>query len=357
MPFDRPTLTELIDRVRADYRSRLGISGSLLRRAVADILATVTAGAVHMLHGHLVWISEQIFADTAEGEFLVRIAGIYGLEKTAAAFAEGDIDLTGTNGTLIPSGTIWVRDDGATFESIGLGGVIVGGVATVTVRAVEAGDAGNMEAADTLEVESPIVGLDSTATVASGGIVGGTDEETTEELRARVLARVRTPPAGGSDQDYIAWATAVAGVTRAWVYRHEGGLGTVTVRFVRDNDTPSIIPDAGEVTTMQTQLDSLRPLTAEVTAAAPTELDVDFTIELDPDTTALRDEVEASLTDLLFREAEPGDGVDRGTILLSQIRTAIGVALGDGDYTLTVPSADVVPATGELAVLGTITWV
>lgn len=354
MPFDRPTLSELVTRVRADFRSRLGISGQLVRRAMADVVATVFAGAVHMLHGHLVWISEQIFADTAEGDFLARIASFYGIERTAATFAKGNIEVTGSFGTLIPKQTVYVRDDGVTYETTA--DVFIGlGITVVNVVALEAGANSNLGAGETLTLESPIVGVDSDATVDSQGISGGSDEETDEELRARLLQRLRDPPTGGSDQDYIAWALSIAGVTRAWVFRHENGLGTVTVRFVRDNDVP-IFPDAGEVTTVQDYIDSQRPTTAEVTVEAPTQLDVDFDIALDPDTTAIRDEVAASLTELLQREGEPGDGLGAGTILLSQIRTAIGVAVGDGDYTLTDPVADVVPAVGELPVLGTITW-
>lgn len=354
MPFDRPTLSELVTRVRADFRSRLGISGQLLRRATADVFATVFAGAVHMLHGHLVWIAQQIFADTAEEVYLIRIASIYGIEKTAATFATGNLDATGTSTTVIPLGTVYVRDDGATYTSTAEV-TIVSGTASVPVIADDAGQDGNLASGEILSLESPIVGVDTDATVDTNGITGGTDEETTEELRVRLLQRLRTPPAGGSDQDYEAWALSIAGVTRAWVYRHENGLGTVTVRFVRDNDV-SIFPDAGEVTTVADYIETQRPTTADVTVVAPTQLTVNFSLSLDPDTAAIQSEVEASLEELFQRDAEPGDGAGRGTILLSQIRTAIGVAVGEGDYTLTTPSADVVPALGELAVVGTVTF-
>jgi uncharacterized phage protein gp47/JayE len=202
--------------------------------------------------------------------------------------------------------------------------------------------------------------VDSEVTVADDGsgegLTDGTDEETTEDFRARVLLRLQEPPQGGADQDYEAWALAVAGVTRVWVYEHEDGLGTVTVRFVRDNEDP-IIPSAGEVTTVQDALDDERPVTHDVTAAAPTADPIDFTFTaLDPDTTAIRDAIEAELVDLFAREAEPGDGAGRGEILLSWIRTAIGVAVGDGDYTLSAPSADITPATGELPTVGDFTW-
>ncbi|MCP4448273.1 MAG: baseplate J/gp47 family protein [Myxococcales bacterium] len=323
---------------------------------MADVLANVWAGSVHMTHGHLEWISQQLFGDTAEREFLIRLAAKYELTITPATFASGTVLATGTSLTNIPSGTILVRDDGETFETTALA-TISGASVSVPVQAVTAGAIGNMEEDDTLALESPIAGIDSTMTVEADGIVGGIDEEETEDFRERYLLRRRNQSTGGSDEDYEAWALAVAGVTRAWVYRHEGGLGTLTVRFVMDGET-SIIPSAGDVIAMQAALDAERPTTAEVTAAAPTETETEFTIELIPDTAAARVTVEAELADLLYRNGIPGDGVARGTILLSQIRTAIGVAEGVEDYTLTLPAADVVPGLGALPVMpGAITWV
>lgn len=322
---------------------------------MADVLASVFAGAVHMLHGHLVWLGDQLFADTASAEFLLRMAAMYGITPTEATFAAGTVEATGTNGTLIPRLTVYVRDDGATYTTTA-DATIAAGVASVSLTADTAGADGNMDAADTLDLESPISGIDSTATVEAGGIVDGIDEESTEDLRTRFLLRLSEPPQGGSDQDYEAWALAVAGVTRAWIYRHEDGLGTVTVRLVLDNEA-SIFPTAGDVTAVQDALDAERPTTAEVTAAAPVDDPTAFTVSISPDTATIRAAVEAELDDLYYREQEPGDGVGRGTILLSAIRTAIGVAEGVEDYTLTAPVADIVPALGDMATRGTVTWV
>jgi uncharacterized phage protein gp47/JayE len=150
----------------------------------------------------------------------------------------------------------------------------------------------------------------------------------------------------------------VAGVTRVWVYRRENGLGTVVVRFVRDNDVGSIFPDSGEVAAVQASLDANRPVTAVATAVAPTSLAVAFTLHIVPDTADIRVAVAAELADLFSQLAAPGDGAVRGTVPLSKIRGAISDAQGaTGDYTLTVPSADVVPALGQLPSVGTITWV
>lgn len=357
MPFERPSLAELISRVGGDLRGRLEIGGPILRRAMADVLSKVWAGAVHELYGYLDWLARQLFGDTAEREQLLRMAAMYGITPTPATFASGNVTATGTNGTSIPAETI-LRLDAATSYRVTTGQVIAGGTATLPVEAVLAGADANLVEGAELSFESPIDFVTATATVATGGIAGGVDEEGTEELRDRYLLRLREPPEGGADQDYEAWALAVAGVTRAWVYPHELGPGTVVVRFVLDDpDTGEVgFPTVGEVATVQAALEAERPITAEVTAAAPTELAVAFTIALDPDNADTRAAVTAELEDLLRREGEPGDGAGRGTVLLSQIRTAIGVAEGVEDYTLTVPAANVVPAVGELPTLGVITW-
>jgi uncharacterized phage protein gp47/JayE len=351
--FARPTLSELISRVRGDIRGRLEIENPLLRRAMADALGAVWGGAVHTLHGFLEWLSRQFFGDTAEEEALYRRAEMHGITPTPATFASGTVTATGTNGEAIPIDTIIRLDDEVSYR-VTAGQVIAGGVATVPITAVLAGSASNVPATTELTFESPLAGVDATVTV-DADIENGEDEETVEEVRDNYLSRLREPPEGGADHDYVAWAKSVAGVTRAWAYENELGLGTVVVRFVCDNDE-DIFPDVGTIAAVQAKFDEERPMCAVPTAAAPTPLEVDFELTVTPDTAEVRAAVEAELADLLEREGEAGDGDGRGTILLSKIRTAIGIADGVEDYTLTVPAADVVPAVGELPVLGTVTW-
>lgn len=353
MAFIRPTLTELIDRTRADFRGRLSIAGSLLRRATSNVLAVVWAGVVNETHGHLVYVSEQLFGDTAVREFLLRLAAKYGITPTPAEFAGGTVAATGVNGSPIPIGAVLVRDDEATF-TVTVGAVIAGGVASITIEADLAGTDGNMPAADTLDFQTPITGVDTLTTVEAAGITDGLDEESTEDLRVRYLLRRREPPSGGGDQDYEAWALEIAGVTRAWINRHEDGLGTVKIYFVQDNEVP-IFPGAPKIAEVQANIDSKRPTTAEPTADGPADDPVSFTIHLVNDTTANRAAVEAELTDLVFRDGDPLGA--SGTILLSSMRTAIGNTAG-GDYTLSAPVADHVPAVGDLPTMDIpVTWV
>ena len=348
MPFSRPPLQELVNRTLADAQARLG-TDELVRREDLQVLARVLAGASHGLHGYIDWLSQQVIFDTAEAEFLERWASIWGVSRKPAAAAVGAVTLAGTTGTLVPAGTLLVRADGAEYET-DADVTLAGGTAEPAITALVAGQDGNAAAASTLTIATPIAGVSSTATVTAGALTGGADIETDDDLRARFLARLRQPPQGGADYDYIAWALEVPGVTRAWVYPAELGLGTVTVRFVRDDDA-SLIPDAAEVLAVQEHIDSVRPVTAQLTVVAPVAVPLNFTIDITPDTAAIRTAIEAELRDLLLREAEPG-----ATILLSHIREAISLATGETDHILTAPAANVTHTTGQMATFGTITW-
>lgn len=351
MPFTRPTLQEINDRIKTDLETRLSTSGSFLKRAVVLVLGRVLAGASHLLHGHLDFNSEQIIPDTAIKAYLVRWASIWGINRKAATFSAGPVTMTGTNGSVITAGSLFTRDDGAQYEAQA-DATIAGGTIDVTVQALLAGVDGDLDPGVELNLVSPIAGVDSTGTVAGpDGVTGGNDEESDEDLLGRLLDRLQTPPLGGADQDYEKWAKEVAGVTRVWVYPLYLGPGTVGVTFVRDDDDP-IIPDNTAVGVVADYIETKRPVTAHVTVFAPVADPINFTIHIEPDSAEIRAAIEAELKDMIFRE-----GVPAGTILLSHMNEAISIAKGEVDHVLSSPVADQVSAAGHLAQMGVITWV
>jgi len=347
MAFSRPVLSDLITRAINDILARLPGSDAALRRSNLNVLARVHAGAVHGLYGFIDWVSKQVMYDTAEAEYLERWSTIWGVNRLAAAFATGSVTVTGVNGTVIPAGTELQRADDALYTT-DADATIAAGAATVAVTASAAGAAGNADSGTALALTSPIAGIDSSVT--SGALSGGADAETDAALRTRFIARIQQPPHGGAEYDYETWALEVAGVTRAWVYPGENGAGSLVVRFVRDNDV-SPIPDAGEVATVQAYIDTVRPVTAQVLAAAPVAVPLDFSIQVTPNTQAVKDAVTAELADLISRESEPG-----GTLYLSHIRAAISAGAGETNYSMPTPNADIVSATGDMTTMGTITW-
>jgi uncharacterized phage protein gp47/JayE len=348
MAFNRPTLADLIVRAFADIQSRLPGTDATLRRSNLNVLARVHSAAVHGLYGFIQWLALQIIYDTAEAEFLERWASIWKIYRKLASFATGSVALSGNNGVTILALTELQRADGALY-TVDADVTIVAGTATVAVTAVEAGQAGNANNATALTLTSPIGGVNSEA--VSGILSGGSDAETDDSLRARFITRIQEPPHGGAKHDYVTWALEVPGVTRAWVYPQELGAGTVTVRFVRDNDA-NLIPDAGEVDTVQVYIDERRTVTAKgCYVVAPIPAPLAFTINVTPNAQAVKDAVTAELADLITRESIPG-----GTLLLSHIRAAISAAAGENNYNMTAPVTDVVNTTGYMTTLGVITW-
>ncbi|MDA8258384.1 MAG: baseplate J/gp47 family protein [Betaproteobacteria bacterium] len=350
MAFTRPTLSKLIERAQSDTETRLPGAQPRLRNSMLGVLARVHPGANHGLYGHLDWIARQIIYDTADTETLDRAAGLWlQVPRKAAVAAAGPVTLTGTTGSIVPAGTRLAAANGEEYETAAEV-TLAAGTATAQVTALTAGQSGNLAAGTALALVSPIAGVNAQATVAAGGLVGGADQETDASLLARLKARIQRAPHGGSRDDYITWALEVAGVTRAWCYPKEQGIGTVTVRFVRDDDA-SIIPDAAEVAAVQAYIEARYPVNGDVFVVAPIPIALNLTIRLTPNTSAVQAAVQAEIADLLRREAEPG-----GTILISHIREAISLAAGETNHVLTIPAADVTHTTGQIAVMGAITW-
>ena len=348
--FNRPVLPELIQRVRNDVLSRLSAE-DVLRRTDAKVYARVMGGVAHGLYGFIEWLSKQVIYDTAEAEYLERWCSIWGINRKVAAPATGTVTYTVQAGSLIPSGTLLQALDGVQYQT-STDATVSASTATASVTALVPAAAGNRATGQNLTLVSPVVDVQST--VIAGLLSGGVDVETDDALRARLLARIQQPPHGGASSDYTVWAMEVPGVTRAWVYPAELGLGTVTVRFVRDNDGTgtAIIPDAGEVAAVQAYIDARRPVTAKLTVVAPAAVPINFTIQgLVPATLTVQAAVQAELADLLLREAVPG-----GIILLSHIRAAISAAAGETDYVLIAPLANVNNSTGNVSTMGAITW-
>lgn len=348
MPYSRPSLPEIINRVRSDVISRLA-QDEVLRRSDAEVYARVVAGVTHALYGFVDWLSRQFIYDTAEDEILDRWASLWlTVPRKPAAPATGFANFTGSVGAVIPVGALLQALDGVQYQTTA-GTTLTGTTAVLAVEAVVPAAAGNRAAGQTLTLATPIAGIQPAAVATA--LSGGADQEGNDALRARLIARVQTPPHGGARSDYVAWALEVPGVTRAWCYPLELGPGTVTVRFMRDDDAGSAIPDAGEVAAVLAHIDPLHPVTAALTVVAPVAAPLAFTIAVTPNTAAVKAAVQAELDDLIRREAEPG-----GTLLLSRIRAAISAAAGESNYVMTVPAADVVSATGNITTLGVITW-
>jgi uncharacterized phage protein gp47/JayE len=358
MPWQTPPLRDVRAAVRDYVRGSLPGADASIPNSVLRVVSDVQGATCHLTLQYVDWLALQLMPDTAETEWLDRHGHIWLVNadgttgRKLATLSQGQVTLTG--GAVAPQAMQLSR-------GVGGGGIVlyetlvqatVSGSAAVAVRAIDNGSIGNADAGDVLQVVNPPPGLDSTATVIV--MEGGTDDETDDELRARVLRRIRNPPMGGSQADYEAWALAVPGVTRAWA-APEQGTGTITVRFLMDDLRASDNgwPTPADVQTVAAYIDKMRPVTVkDCYVLAPIKQFIDITIShLTPDTTEAQAEVKQAILNMLFAMASPGQ-----TIYSAWISAAIMQAPSVISFDLVTNADFVMPNLGTMAVLGTILY-
>jgi uncharacterized phage protein gp47/JayE len=320
-------------------------------------MADAMAALAHLTLRYLDWLALQLLPDTAEHEWLDRHGDIWlvnadgTIGRKVATPAMGTIAITGTPGVVVPAGTQLISDNNINYETTedvttGSSPVNVG------VVAIDYGALGNMDEGTQLGFVATPAGVDGTATVVE--LTGGTDDETDNQLRQRILQRIRNPAMGGSQADYVTWALAVPGVTRAWA-APEQGTGTITVRFLMDDLRASDDgwPTPADVQIVATYIDKMRPVTVkDCYVLAPIKEFIDVTIaNLMPDTEAARAEIEKSIRDMLFAKAAPGQ-----TIYAAWISYAILNAPSVQSFELVTTVDYVMPSLGHMAVLETILY-
>lgn len=366
MAFTRPTLTEIVERIKSDFRTGLGLQ-AILRRSFLEVFAKAFGGASHTMHGHIDFaINEKFFLDDGDEATVIRWGTLFGLPRNEATFAQLTVRFTGTTGGTLTLPTVLVRSDGFQYNLDAETIVPAAGTIDAQITAsVEDTDelSGNIANGEFLSLQSAVAGVDSSAEVIAT-VTEGEVEEPLEDYRTRVLERLQNPPSGGTVNDYIAYAKTVTGVTRVWILPNNLGQGTIGLTFVEDGNAPaSIIPSPAKVQEVQEAVDALKPVTADHTAFAPIELEMNPSIQIKPNTTDVQNAIIDELNDLLAREAQVRDAVDPdqvglgvqfdGKIKISQIREAISIAAGEEDHVLLSPTSDVQPSTGGLVTLGT----
>lgn len=363
--FARPTLKELRERVIAGYNAHLPDTDARLRNSVLNVLAVVKADLANELYGYIDWLAAQIFPDTAEAENLDRWGAMWGVSRKVAGFAAGEIAVSGTSGAALTADTEFKRGDGIIYRTAESVTIPATGKLNIAVKSEKIGLDANAVEGVKLTLLSPVSGINTEATVTANGLTGGAERESDTSYSQRVILRMQYRPGGGTVHDYVVWALAVSGVTRAWCYPMEMGPGTITVRFMMDDTYADGIPQAGDIERVRDYIyqPTRRPVTADVFVAAPIPYAVNIKIgALTPDTPEVRAAVEAELLELFAREAHPGqygyltNSVAACVVRVSKIWEAVSIAVGAEHFTLMEPISDISMAIGTIPVLGSITY-
>jgi uncharacterized phage protein gp47/JayE len=361
MPWETPALRQVRSLVRDSIRASLPGADALVPNSVLRVLSDNQGALCHLTLQYIDWLALQLLPDTAETEWLDRHGDIWLTNadgttgRKAATLASGTANFTSDiAGLVIPQGTQLTSTANIAYETTEQA---ITGPATlipVPIRALDPGSAGNLPAGSPLAITTTVPpNVSGAASVVM--LDGGTDEETDDELRIRVLKRIRQPPQGGAFYDYEHWALAVPGCTRAWCAPLEMGMGTVTTRVMFDdlrvdNDGFPLYQDLAAVTDY---IDSVRPVAVkDFWVLAPLKQRIEAYInDLTPDTAEIRAAIELSLQKMLFNFAKPGQ-----TIYAAWKYQAINNTPGVISFAMATALDDIMLSPGHMAVLGDIVY-
>lgn len=206
------------------------------------------------------------FAETASGDYLTLIAEDHGVTRKEATAAVGNVVVKG-NGT-IPVGTLFQTESGISFTTTTTT-TAVKNEATIPVQCTEAGTVGNVGANTVTVIPMSIPGITSVTNIEP--MTDGFDQESDDDLYERFHFHVTQPAISGNCNDYIEWASSIAGVGHVKVLPIWNGPGTVKVLVTDANREPASPALLNKVITY---IESVRPIGPEVTVVAPSLFDL-----------------------------------------------------------------------------------
>jgi uncharacterized phage protein gp47/JayE len=236
MSLTTPTTAEINAIIIAQLEAAFNASIPLLPKSFLRVLAKALAAVFIILYKYGGFMFLQMFVQTASikdteinGKLISPLkmwGGLLGLgEPVAAIQAELTIIITVfTQGGTLSSGSQLISSDtGVTYITIG---AVTLDESTVpaTVRAVSdqsggggAGVIGNLDSGSILSFANAL-GNVSRETTVTAQTVTGSDGETTEQYRQRVIDRFQKPSQGGAYANYETWGEEVVGIINVYPY-------------------------------------------------------------------------------------------------------------------------------------------
>lgn len=228
------------------------------------------------------------FVQTSRARWLDALGEQFGLVRTEAVKAIGQVRVYGVDSTIIPVGTQFSTivsygqfQSAITFTSTEEG-EIAGGTVDVPVQALLAGLSGNVGSSQITRLLSNVAGVSAVDNPSPTS--GGSNAENDNGYRVRLLNFVQNPVAGGNKQDYVTWALEVEGVGAATCIPLARGNGTVDVYVLDEN----LEVDAQLVTDVQNYIapspsgegGGKAPIGADVLIASPALVQISVVVNL-----------------------------------------------------------------------------
>lgn len=273
MAFEMQHKDDIQQRMKADFR-RLSDYADYEGSFSRDV---INANSVEFenVYAEMSLMMEASFASTAWGDYLTARCAEFGVDRKAAVRAKGAVTFTGTQGTIVPAGSIVAVKGGVQFttdEAVTLDG---GGKGTVKVTCSETGMRGNVQAHTITAVPISIAGV--TGVDNDDATQDGAEEETDADLFKRYSVIVRTPATSGNKYHYYNWAMSIAGVGACRVVPLWNGAGTVKVIVVNAQMQPA---GSDLIQTVADYIESVRPIGADVTVTTLIPKTFNITVDI-----------------------------------------------------------------------------
>lgn len=347
---DEALQTILDELASLGFNSTSWQSGSVQRTiitAMAEVWARISEGVA--------FLAEMGFNETSTSGGLTLFSDShYDNQRVEAVATEGLMLFTGSAigpPHTISVGGIVVKEEttGIVYRNTAGGTIPASGSISLAMQADTPGIAGNIPNLSTLKLSTPYTGVTATNPDPGSGTwitTQGIDEEADVTLRARNRTKWATLNFALPADAYVNLSlTSDSDITRVTVDdSNPRGAGTLDVYIARATG----IAVAGDVTTVQTEIDKKRPVTADplVIAAAAQTVTISGTIHI---TTALHDaakeaEIEQAAIDYTNSLPIGGEIVPPGTtgyFIFSELITAISRIEGVRRVALVSPTADI----------------
>lgn len=237
----------------------------------------------------------------------------------------------------------------------------------IELESVDYGSNTNQENGTEILLDIPIINVDDKAIVNFNGLSGGSDNETDEALRIRILERTSNFTAPFTKVGIpIFIKNNTTNINRIWVKTATPQAGQVEIYFVKDNQV-NILPSSQDLqdvknlfTGQVAGVEGILPANMSENSLfvlAPSLIDVNFTFtSISPNTQDMKDAITQSL-----QEFFNSDLVSLGqSVLKNEYESAIFNTIDNSGnspiYSLSFPASDIVINSGELARLGTINF-
>lgn len=298
----------------------------------SDIMIRLKALAAEIYKEHVYadYILRQMFPSTATGEYLDRHAEERGLSRKQATKAHSTVSFFAAEeeheDILIPAGTVVCTYTDMHRYTTDSAVILHANEERVLapITAVAAGAEYNARGGTVTIIVTPVQGV---GRVYNGSlVVGGTDRESDEELRARVLDSYANISNGTNAAYYKSLAMSVSGVASASVVGCARGAGTVDVYVLGDGEDVT----SEQLAEVQTLLSQERELNVNVRACRPTELSISvfiyMQVEAGYEFNTVAGEVQTAVTDFINHL-----GLGRN-VLLSEIGDVIYHIMGVSNF-------------------------